>query len=755
MNLQLREGQVFPKQYVLSKRSASDPDSSSPVESWIATHHQTGDRVLVRFMATRLDDDTWSSVNKRVNTLRGLVHQNISLNVEAGIEDGIQYLVEPYLTDSQILNLDDPGTWPLLQQLLGALIYAHNLGIAHGTLCPGNIMVDASGIVHITGFALPPVTYPANEQAYLSPQVLAGRDPGTDDDIYSLGCILFKALTGKSWKKDVELDLPLDAHLERQLRAMLSESPFERPTTLLELRESLGNHFEGSSTAIESVAFSRRSSSVLETTTTPTPDLIGKRQDQAIPLQRVLLAGVCLLIFAALLFAFLPTNTPSETISSANSPAVIATRGPAATSTAAPVVTPLESARLEMFQKQGEKHARDILRQQLDLEDTGVIFWARNDYEKIGADLDAADNMYRNQQFDSALDQYKAVLASLAKLKSRAPGELEKHTGSGDKALLEGDTETALTSFTIATSIDGESKDLQHKLARAETLDQVQDLVRQGEVFERNGELDTARETFKTAKDLDGEWQPAKKGLSRIQRAITQRNFQVAMSEGFREISSKNYDEARKGFSRAKKILPDSAEPEDGLLQVEQSERNDIILDHQKNAQAHLVSGNWPGAIGEYEAALVIADSLEFAQTGLDYAKSRLALQERVQEFLRDPTSLQSNEGLAEASAALRQASRITPKADQLLHHIDILARLISTARIEIPVTINSDGKTEVTVRRHSALGKVTNKVVFLIPGRYTVVGQRLGYRDVREDLVLLAGEPSPILEIASTERVR
>jgi autotransporter translocation and assembly factor TamB len=49
----------------------------------------------------------------------------------------------------------------------------------------------------------------------------------------------------------------------------------------------------------------------------------------------------------------------------------------------------------------------------------------------------------------------------------------------------------------------------------------------------------------------------------------------------------------------------------------------------------------------------------------------------------------------------------------------------------------------------------VTNTVVNLIPGRYTVVGQRLGYRDVREDVVVLAGKPSPILEIASTERVR
>ncbi|MBT5154826.1 MAG: hypothetical protein HOM44_12140, partial [Gammaproteobacteria bacterium] len=387
MNLKLREGQLFPKQYVLSQRLASDPDASSPVESWIATHNQTGDRVLVRFMATRLDDDTWSSVNKRVSTLRGLVHQNISLNLEAGIEDGIQYLVEPYLTDSEILNLDDPGAWPQLQQLLGALIYAHNLGVAHGTLCPGNIMVDASGVVHITGFALPATTHPANEQAYLSPQVLAGRDPGTDDDIYSLGCIVFKVLTGKSWKKDVELDLPLDAHLDHQLRAMLSESPFERPSSLLELRESLGNHFEGSSTAIESVAFSRRTSPVPETTTTATQDLIGKRQDQAIPVQRVLLAGVCLLIFAALLFTFLPTSTPSETITSANSPAAMTAREAAATSTAAPVITPLESARLEMFQKQGEELTRDILRQQLDLEDIGVIFWARNDYEQVDADL--------------------------------------------------------------------------------------------------------------------------------------------------------------------------------------------------------------------------------------------------------------------------------------------------------------------------------------------------------------------------------
>ena len=755
MNLQLREGQVFPKQYVLSKRSALDPGSPGSVESWVATHNQTGDRVLIRFMTTSLDNDTWSSVNTRVSRLKGLVHQNISLSVEAGIENGLQYLVEPYLTDYQIFDLDHPKIWPLLRQVLEALTYAHNLGIPHGTLSPSNIMVDASGLVHITGFAQPTATYPGDQQTYLSPQVLAGRDPGSDDDIYSLGCILFRVLAGKPWGKDAELDLPIDAHLEQQLRAMVSESPFERPSTLVELRESLGNHFEGTSTAIESVAFSRRSSFVPEITTTATPDLISKRQNEAVPLQRVLFAGAFLLFFAGLLFYFLPSNTSTGATTSPNSSPSVTNREETPRPETQAAVTPLESARLEMFQERGKELTRDILRQQLDLEDTGIIFWAAIEYEEINAELEAADNLYREKQFQPALDQYKAVSTSLSQLQSRAISELERHTARGNKALLEGDIETALTSFTVAVSIDGENADLRYKLARAETLQEVQDLVREGELFERNGKLDNAKSAFKTAMNIDGEWLPAKAGITRVQDAIKKRNFQLAMSEGFLEISNKNYKAAREAFTQAKKILPNSKESNDGFLQIEQSERNDIILGHQKKAAAHIASENWPGAIEEYEAALLIADSLEFALTGLVYANSRLTLKNKLQELLIDPTVLQSDVGLAEASTALRQASRARPTTDQLLNHIDILARLISTARIKIPVTISSDGKTEVTVRRHAALGKVTNKVVNLIPGRYTVVGQRLGYRDVREDLVVLAGRPPPILEIASTERVR
>ena len=192
----------------------------------------------------------------------------------------------------------------------------------------------------------------------------------------------------------------------------------------------------------------------------------------------------------------------------------------------------------------------------------------------------------------------------------------------------------------------------------------------------------------------------------------------------------------------------------DGLLQAEQAERNDFILEYQTTAEAHLESGNWQEAIKEFEAVLAIAGSLEFAVKGLDQAKSRLKLQEQLQSFLRDPTLLQSDEGLALASTTLKQAYRVKRNTERMMNHIDSLARLISTARIKIPVSISSDGKTEVTIRKHSVLGKITEAVVYLIPGRYTAVGRRTGFRDVRNEFIILSGKTPPVLKIASKESV-
>ena len=59
---------------------------------------------------------------------------------------------------------------------------------------------------------------------------------------------------------------------------------------------------------------------------------------------------------------------------------------------------------------------------------------------------------------------------------------------------------------------------------------------------------------------------------------------------------------------------------------------------------------------------------------------------------------------------------------------------------------LESDGLTEVVIYRVGQYGAFSTRDVELLPGRYTVVGTRDGYRDVRREVVLPPGAPpSPV----------
>jgi serine/threonine protein kinase len=750
MTSHFREGQSFPTNYVLDKRIFEN-DSH---ESWVATQSQTGDRVFIKLLTNPITDAEWQFVTQSINDLKGLVHENITLVSETGIEDDVHYTIEPYLASSRSFAVETEDPWPVLKQIINALRYAHNLGIAHGNLHPGNLTVDQTGAVHITGYGLPAIySSITKDSPYFNQRFNKATPADTTDDIYALGCLIFHALTGKQWQPDVETNVPLSPDIEVLLNRMLSDSTFERDVDLQEVIDALSRHFEPATDSIQSVVFSRQTDTSARQA--PSIPVAASRQTQAIGLQTVIGAAIALVVFAALLFFFLPTEPDRA---DATTPAKAIVTPPTSLSTSppdTPSITPLEAAKLAHMQQEGQRLAKEILRHQIDLEDQGVFLWATEEYSQVTNALDEADNIYRQSDFESVFNHYEQVLSSLQGLKGQIPIVLEQQITLGDAALEIGDSKAAIIAFTIATTIERANQQLSRKLGRAENLEEVIDLMKRGEVFEKNGDLDDAFAVFQQAHTIDELWQPASIAIKRSRAAIKQREFQVAMSEAFQAITIKDYGQARAGFVAAQKILPTSTEPADGLLQVEQSERNDAIVAHRLKAQGHLAEDDWNEAIVDFKAALAITSTLEFALEGLALAEHRLDLRQRLQDYLRDPTLLQDNDDLKRASQTLRDATKVEPKSEQILSYIDTLAKLISTARIKLPVTISSDGKTHITVRKHAALGKVTEQTVYLIPGRYTIVGERSGFRDVREDLIIIAGRPIPEVTIASTERIR
>ena len=68
------------------------------------------------------------------------------------------------------------------------------------------------------------------------------------------------------------------------------------------------------------------------------------------------------------------------------------------------------------------------------------------------------------------------------------------------------------------------------------------------------------------------------------------------------------------------------------------------------------------------------------------------------------------------------------------------LERLAAAAQSPVRLRLESDGQTQVVIYRVGQYGTFATRDVELLPGRYTVVGTRNGFRDVRREVVLPPG---------------
>ena len=150
--------------------------------------------------------------------LSGLQHPNISAFIDSGITaEGIPYMVMEYVEGESILDYCDKRNLGIEQRLdifitiCRTIQYAHKSLIVHRDLKPENILVTKDGHVKILDFGiaklLDPNLYGGStietkpgmrilSLEYASPEQVTGKPVNTSTDIYSLGVLLYKLLTG-------------------------------------------------------------------------------------------------------------------------------------------------------------------------------------------------------------------------------------------------------------------------------------------------------------------------------------------------------------------------------------------------------------------------------------------------------------------------------------------------------------------------------------------------------------------------------
>jgi len=179
------------------------------------------DTALNRIVAIKMlrnpvtTEEAYTRFITEAQSVAKLNHPNIASIYDIGKEDEKQFFVLEFVEGHSLRDLieSSPEGRCDIQTVLrigidvcNALQYAHSQGVLHRDVKPENIMITEQGVAKLMDFGLAKMLgQPRQTQdgvivgtvAYVAPEIALGKGADTRSDLYSLGAVLYEAITGK------------------------------------------------------------------------------------------------------------------------------------------------------------------------------------------------------------------------------------------------------------------------------------------------------------------------------------------------------------------------------------------------------------------------------------------------------------------------------------------------------------------------------------------------------------------------------
>ena len=169
---------------------------------------ELGETVALKVLAPSevADPTLFERLDTALQGVRKLVHSHLARTYDVGRASGLCFITRELVTGVSLVELLGAGdrlppaaALRLLRQLASALAQAHDGGLAHGRLTPTNLILETGGRLKVTDFGVglavrPPLA--GIGDGPLAPELLAGRPPTPQSDVFAAGALLLRALTG-------------------------------------------------------------------------------------------------------------------------------------------------------------------------------------------------------------------------------------------------------------------------------------------------------------------------------------------------------------------------------------------------------------------------------------------------------------------------------------------------------------------------------------------------------------------------------
>jgi serine/threonine-protein kinase len=181
---------------------------------YLARDEQLGEVVALKVIAgsALLDPAAADRFRREASAARRISHSNVVRIHDIGEEQGVLFMSMEYIAGESMSSLlERHGTLPVAQlrsivaQVCAGLAAAHEAGVVHRDLKPGNILIDGSNVkiidfglarlAHIEGMTATGMILGTPE--YMAPEQIRGKPVDPRTDIYALGAVIYHALAGR------------------------------------------------------------------------------------------------------------------------------------------------------------------------------------------------------------------------------------------------------------------------------------------------------------------------------------------------------------------------------------------------------------------------------------------------------------------------------------------------------------------------------------------------------------------------------
>ncbi len=297
-----------------------------------ADDKRLGRKVALKVLRPELTDESFRQRFEREGKISSSIQDdNICLVYQVGVHNSVSYMAMEFLKgedlDAKLKRdgwLSIPVVFKIAKQMALGLAVAHEKKLIHRDIKPANVWLEAGGSggdfkrVKLLDFGLAKSTEVESTLTakgmivgtpnYMAPEQICGEPLDERADLFSLGCVMYRMLSGKiPFEKEntlavlhavVESEIPalkdLDQKLPKEvyglMTKLLSKNPADRPATARKVVAMIES--------IESNGLENQSSNVLSSMLFKAPE-IQRAKKSKVPVGAIV--GACVILLAAII----------------------------------------------------------------------------------------------------------------------------------------------------------------------------------------------------------------------------------------------------------------------------------------------------------------------------------------------------------------------------------------------------------------------------------------------------------------------